>query len=136
MHLSEEASAALNFFAFNSGVFSQAIVRDAEGFAEIAEHAVRLAVKVGTLQGAAENLEQAMKSRTAIDIARGIIIAQNRCTQSEARKILVKASSTRNQKLRDLAEEIVLRASGEKPRTHFDNPAIQSQSPKDRHVAE
>ncbi|WP_461172226.1 hypothetical protein M1D93_14655 [Arthrobacter sp. Z1-9] len=35
-------------------------------------------------------------------------------------KILTKASSARNQKLRDLAEEIVVKASGEKPLTHFD----------------
>jgi GAF domain-containing protein len=120
MELNQEASAALNFFASHAGVFSEAAVRDAAGFAEIAGHAVRLAVKVATIQGVAQDMETAMKSRTAIDIACGIVIAQNRCTQSEAMRILTKASSTRNQKLRDLAEEIVLKASGEKPQTHFD----------------
>lgn len=129
MDLNEEATAALNFFAFDSSVFSQAIVRDAEGFAEIAGHAVRLAVKVGTLQGVAQDMENAMKSRTAIDLACGIIIAQSRCTQSEAMKIMVNASSTRNQKLRDLAEEIVVKASGEKPKTHFDRSAANPPRP-------
>ena len=120
MELNQEASAALNFFASPAGVFSEAAVRDAAGFAEIAGHAVRLAAKVATIQGVAQDMEAAMKSRTAIDLACGIVIAQNRCTQSEAMRILVKASSTRNQKLRDLAEEIVVKASGEKPQTHFD----------------
>lgn len=120
LELNEEASAALNFFAFRAGAFSEATIRDAAGFAEIAGHAVRLALKVATIQGVAQDMEAAMKSRTAIDLACGIVIAQNRCTQSEAMKILTKASSTRNQKLRDLAEEIVVKASGEKPETHFD----------------
>lgn len=129
LQLNEEASAALNFFAFDTGVLSTAAVRDAVGFAEIAGQAVRLAIKVGTLQGLAQDMEQAMKSRTAIDLACGIIIAQNRCTQSEAMKMLTKASSTRNQKLRDLAEEIVVKASGEKPQTHFDQAAAKPPMP-------
>lgn len=74
-------------------------------------------------------METAMKSRTAIDLACGIVIAQNRRTQAEAMKILTKASSARNQKLRDLAEEIVIKASGEKPQTHFDKaPATPAQA--------
>ncbi|MGF9649215.1 GAF and ANTAR domain-containing protein [Pseudarthrobacter oxydans] len=120
LDLNEDASAALNFFASSAGVFSDATVRDAAGFAEIAGHAVRLAVKVATIQGVAQDMETAMKSRTAIDLACGIVIAQNRCTHAEAMKILTKASSSRNQKLRELAEEIVVKASGEKPQTHFD----------------
>jgi len=98
MELNQEASAALNFFASPAGVFSEAAVRDAAGFAEIAGHAVRLAAKVATIQGVAQDMEAAMKSRTAIDLACGIVIAQNRCTRSEAMKILTKSSSTRNQK--------------------------------------
>ncbi|WP_458781280.1 GAF and ANTAR domain-containing protein [Arthrobacter sp. D3-16] len=127
MELNEEASAALNFFASHAGVFSEATVRDAAGFAEIAGHAVRLAVKVATIQGVAQDMESAMKSRTAIDLACGIVIAQNRCSQSEAMRILTKASSTRNQKLRDLAVEIVIGASGEEPQTHFDRGATNLQ---------
>ena len=86
MELNQEASAALNFFASPAGAFSEAAVRDAAGFAEIAGHAVRLAAKVATIQGVAQDMEAAMKSRTAIDLACGIVIAQNRCTRSEAMK--------------------------------------------------
>lgn len=134
MQLNEEAFATLNFFTFEASVFSDEALRDAAGFAGIAADAVRLAVKFANLQGLAEDMEKAMKSRTAIDVACGIIIAQNRCTQSEAMAILVKASSGRNQKLRDLAEEIVMQATGEKPRTHFDQghqnrPANNARTP-------
>jgi GAF domain-containing protein len=120
LELNEGASAALNFFASHAGVFSNAAVRDAAGFGEIAGHALRLAAKVATIEGVAQDMETAMKSRTAIDIACGILIAQNRCTQAEAMRILTKASSSRNQKLRELAEEIVFKASGERPQTYFD----------------
>ena len=54
-----------------------------------------------------------------LDLAIGIIIAQNRCTQDEAAAILKRASNTRNVKLRHLAQEIVVHASGGTPTTHF-----------------
>jgi len=36
--------------------------------------------------------------------------------------ILVKVSSHRNQKLRDVTEEMIVKISGVKPITHFDGP--------------
>jgi hypothetical protein len=59
-------------------------------------------------------------ARTGIDLAAGIIMGQNRCTQEEAMAILVKASSSRNQKLRTLAEQLVSSMSVQGPVTHFD----------------
>lgn len=120
LELNEDSAAALNFFANSPGAFSEATVREAVGFAAIAGGAVRLAVKVGTVQDAAQDLQAAMRSRTAIDLACGIIMAQNGCTQSEAMDILVKVSSHRNQKLRDVTEEMIVKISGVKPVTHFD----------------
>ncbi len=61
-----------------------------------------------------------MLSRTAINLACGIIMGQNRCSQTEAMAILVKVSSHRNQKLREVAEEIVKQLSGEEVITNFD----------------
>lgn len=120
MELSEEASAALNFFAPSVDAFSEETIREADRFAEIAGRAVRLAVRVGTAENDADNLAAAMTSRTAINLACGIIMGQNRCSQAEAMGILMKVSSHRNQKLRDVAEEIVLKVSGEEPATYFD----------------
>ena len=96
------------------------IIREADRFALIAGRAVRLAVRVGTAEAAADDLTAAMTSRTAINLACGIIMGQNRCSQADAMAILMKVSSHRNQKLRDVAEEIVLKVSGEEPATYFD----------------
>ncbi len=62
-----------------------------------------------------------MKSRTAIDIAVGVIMAQNRCSQSAAMAILRTASNSRNIKLRDVAAGVIESVSPDPAlRTHFD----------------
>ena len=113
LELGENATAVLNFFAPATGIFTEAAISEATSFADVARSAVHLAVRVGTAESAADDLSAAMVSRTAINLACGIIMAQNRCTQSEAMSILVKVSSHGNQTLRDVADEIVLTVSGE-----------------------
>ncbi|HEX2063175.1 MAG TPA: GAF and ANTAR domain-containing protein [Acidimicrobiales bacterium] len=54
-----------------------------------------------------ENLAQAMKSRAAIEQAKGIIMATRGCDAEEAFQILVRASQRENRKLRDIAHQIV-----------------------------
>lgn len=120
LELGENAAAVLNFFAPATGVFTKATISEAASFADVAGKAVRLAVRVGTAESAADDLSAAMMSRTAINIACGIIMGQNRCSQSEAMTILMKVSSHRNQKVRDVAEEIVRKVSGEEATTSFD----------------
>ena len=61
-----------------------------------------------------------MVNRTAINLACGIVMGQNRCSQSEAMDILIKVSSHRNQKLRVVAEEMLSNLTGGDIRTHFD----------------
>jgi GAF domain-containing protein len=120
LELSKGSAAALNFFAPATGVFTEDTIQEAAAFGELAGSAVRLAVKVGTAQGAADDMSAAMRSRTAIDLACGIIMGQNRCSQTDAMTILAKVSSHRNQKLRHVAEEMVVKVSGDAPSTHFD----------------
>jgi hypothetical protein len=120
LKLGENAAAALNFFAPATGVFTEDAINEAVSFADVAGRAVRLAVRVGTAESAADDLSAAMVSRTAINLACGIVMGQNRCSQTEAMSILTKVSSHRNQKLRDVAEEIVKKISGEEPVTYFD----------------
>lgn len=80
-------------------------------------HGLRLA----HLREAKEDLESAMKSRTAIDIAVGVIMAQDRCSQEDAMTILRKASNSRNAKLRDVAAGVIASVSPNRHlRTHFD----------------
>jgi AmiR/NasT family two-component response regulator len=55
----------------------------------------------------AAQLEVAVRSRAVIDQAKGIIMAQNRCSSEEAFRMLVRTSQNRNLKLRHLAEQLV-----------------------------
>jgi hypothetical protein len=113
------SSAALNFYARPVAFFSPDRQRVASVFAEQAGTSVELRLRLTQCQDLAEHLRSAMESRTSIDMAIGIIIAQNRCTQEKASAILKRASNARNVKVRHLAEDIVMRASGGTPTTHF-----------------
>lgn len=118
--LEEGATAAINLFARQRDAFDDASIRSCELFASQAEKALRLAVRIGARQQRAEDLEQAMRSRTAIDLATGVIMGQNRCSQEEAFRILSKASNGRNQKLRDVAESLLQSLTNETPASHFE----------------
>lgn len=118
--LDEGAKAALNVFALVPDAFDAEAVHSIELFAAQAERALRLAVRIAGKQELANDLREAMKSRTAIDLACGIIMGQNRCSQEQAIAILTKASSNRNVKLRIVAEELIERLTDDTPTTHFD----------------
>lgn len=118
--LEEGATAAINLFARQCNAFDEASIRNCEQFASQAEKALRLAVRIGATQQRAEDLEHAMRSRTAIDLATGVIMGQNRCSQEEAFRILTKASNGRNQKLRDVAESLLQSLTNERPVLHFE----------------
>jgi hypothetical protein len=120
LEIGDDASAALNFFASEPGAFTAEAYDKAVGFGETAAKTLHLAVRIGTAQKRAKDLESAMQSRTSIDLACGVVMAQNRCSQDEAMAILAKVSSNRNQKLRDVAAELLLKVSGSEVRTHFE----------------
>src|SRR4029453_18614454 len=113
------ATAALNFFSPNANVYDEETIRNCELYASQAERSLRLAVRIGIKQQHADDLQAAMQSRTVIDLACGIIMGQNRCSQDEAFRILTKASNGRNQKLRDVAEQLIKAVAGEDPAAHF-----------------
>ncbi|WP_165478298.1 ANTAR domain-containing protein [Arthrobacter sp. S39] len=118
--LDDDSRAALNIFAPDVNAFGSESISNAELFAAHAQSSLRLAMRVAAGQQLAADLKAAMESRTAIDLAAGIIVGQNRCSQEKAMAILVKASSGRNQKLRTLAENLVASISSQEPFTHFD----------------
>lgn len=119
--LEGEASAALNLYAAQTHAFSDESTRKAEEHAAQASKALRLAVRISQLTEDRENLTAALESRTVIDLATGIIMAQNQCNQDTAIKVLRSASNTRNRKLRDVAALLVA-SVGRDPDviTHFD----------------
>jgi GAF domain-containing protein len=118
--LDEDSKAALNIFAPDVNAFGSKAIDDAELFAGHAQSSLRLAVRVATSQQLAADLRAAMESRTAIDLAAGIIMGQNRCSQEEAMAMLARASSGRNQKLRTVAENMVASLTRQDAFTHFD----------------
>lgn len=120
LELDEHQSAALNFFADQPGVFSEHVIGRAEAFAHLAGRALRLALRIADAQNLADDLSAAMQNRTTIDLACGVIMAQNRCSQDEAIALLTKASSHRNQKLRDVAADVLARVNGSSVSTHFE----------------
>jgi len=118
--LEGEAQGALNLYSNTPRGFAPEAVDAAVSYAREVSKALRLAVRIGQLKDAKDNLEAAMQSRTVIDLALGIIMAQNRCSQEAAFTILRSASSSRNVKLRELAGNIVASTSGAEVNTHFE----------------
>jgi AmiR/NasT family two-component response regulator len=55
-------------------------------------------------------------------MAIGIVMAQNRCDQETAVRILTDASSNGNVKLRDIATSLVQSVGGTGTRTHYEEP--------------
>jgi GAF domain-containing protein len=106
---------ALNFYAHQPEVFTTDRQHRAEGLAEEASMALRLAVRLTDQVELTSHLETSLASRSVIDQAMGIIMGQNRCTATDAFEILRRASHHRNIKLRAVAHEIVTRISGEPP---------------------
>jgi hypothetical protein len=121
LEITSDASAALNFFATRPGVFTADVYDKAVGFAAAAHNTLHLSVRINTAQNRADDLEAALESRTAINLACGVIMAQNRCSQQEAMGILTRVSSNRNRKLRDVARELIEQLSADGVKTHFDS---------------
>ncbi|MBT2512518.1 GAF and ANTAR domain-containing protein [Arthrobacter sp. ISL-30] len=120
LKLEGDTRAALNFYSHRPGRFEPRVIELAEDFVRQTSMALRLAVRFAHFSDAAEDLRATLESRTVIDVAVGIIMAQNRCTQSEAFEILKAASSSRNIKLHGVATAIV-ESLGQGPlKTHFE----------------
>jgi len=115
-----DARAGLNLYCEKPNVFDAAAVESAISYVRQASKGLRLAVMLAQRNDHAANLRRAMESRTIIDTAVGIIIAQNRCSQEDAINLIKSASSTRNLKLRDVAAAIVDSAGGGPLTTHFE----------------
>ncbi|WP_104092096.1 GAF and ANTAR domain-containing protein [Arthrobacter sp. GMC3] len=118
--LDEGAAASINFFSSVPDAFDEGIVASAEQYATQVQLALRLAVRIGVKQQTADDLQEAMKSRTTIDLAVGVIMGQQRCSQTAAFEILSRAASSRNQKVRTVAQEMLENLSHVNVATHFD----------------
>jgi GAF domain-containing protein len=116
-----DAKAGLNLYSTQAHGFSGSDIDRAEQFAVEANTSLRLALRIAQLTDARNDLSTAMKSRTTIDLAAGVIMAQNRCSQATAMAILKNASSGRNVKLREVAAIVIASVTSDTVvATHFD----------------
>lgn len=118
--LAGESKAALNLYAREPRVFNVKMIEEAENYAASAARILNFSVNLSQRQDIIRDLKSAMTNRTAIDLAVGIIMAENRCSQARAVNILREASNHRNVKLRELAMQIAGRISSDPTKTHFD----------------
>ncbi|MFI7494748.1 GAF and ANTAR domain-containing protein [Kocuria sp. M4R2S49] len=120
LELAGEAAAALDLYADRPHKFDPATIEVVQREVASASTALLLALRMEKHRDAEADLKAAMASRTTIDLAVGIVMGQNRCTQEQAFDILRAASSNRNVKLRDLAAELVTTVGQGPATTHFD----------------
>jgi hypothetical protein len=118
--LEEGARAGLDVYSDQPDKYDEAAIDQIQREVLIASKALRLAVRQAHAQDRQADMDAAMRSRTTIDLAVGIIMGQNKCSQEQAFNMLRSASSTRNVKLRDLAANIVESIGKGPARTHFD----------------
>jgi hypothetical protein len=121
-NLQGEAKAALNLYSDVPHKFDERAAAKARGYTREISQALRLAVRFSLHTDSAANLRATLESRTIIDIAVGIVMAQNRCSQDAAVQILTEASSNSNTKLRDIAKALVDSVGGAGTRTHYQEP--------------
>lgn len=98
---------ALNIYALQPWVFDEASVKTAGLFAEQAAIVLANAEAFTRAQTTATNLGEALTSRAVIDMAKGIVMSENRCGPEEAFDRLRELSQTQHRKLRDVARELV-----------------------------
>ena len=107
---------ALNVYGFEApGAFSAAARRQLELFAAQAAGTLRVAnrqIKDGQLLG---QMEGALRSRTVIDQAMGIIMGQQRCAADVAFGLLRREARDSRRALREVAGDLVTRISGHEP---------------------
>lgn len=112
--------AALNCYSPHVGPVAELTRNTLLDFAALAAQAVTLSLVLQTHAEKTADLAAALESRTAIDLASGVIMAHTGCTQQEAVAILMRASSNRNEKMRDVALAILARFNGTVPTPRFD----------------
>jgi GAF domain-containing protein len=107
----------LNLYGSAELPYDDDAVALAETYASYAAVAVANAALYSSTADLARHMQAAMQSRAGIEQAKGIIMAQQRCSPEEAFAVLVRTSQHRNIKLRDLAQSIITSTSAASPET-------------------
>ena len=102
---------ALNIYASTPRAFDQDIVDVAFDLAHYAGIVVSATDEFNRAVTLAEQMQRAMQSRAVIEQAKGILMAQRRCSPDEAFEVLVRLSQETHRKLREIAETLVAQIS-------------------------
>ena len=105
--VADPAGVVLTAYSPRPGAFGPEAVRAVERAAADTATILALALRADTQVHRAINLQAALESRTVVDLAAGIIMAQNNCSQQSAVEILRGVSNSRNVKIREVAAGVV-----------------------------
>lgn len=101
----------LNLYGGEEAAFDEDDEQVGSVFAFYAAAVIANVAAYWSAQQLAEHLQRAMQHRAAIEQAKGILMARQRCSADAAFEILRRASQRENRKLRDIAVELVERAA-------------------------
>lgn len=127
-----ESIGAMNLYGYDRPHAFSAIDRQRGAtFAAQASTALTLAIRFAKQSELADQLQQALKSRSIIDQAMGVLMGQQHCDAETAFALLRTHSQNNNRKLRDVAADIITRLTGHPPisRRSLDttNPSLSEQ---------
>jgi GAF domain-containing protein len=108
----ERTVAVLNLYARTSAAFAGQARRHGEAVAAQCSAALVVAWRLADQANLQQQLIEAMASRSVIDQALGILMAQQRCSVDEAFDLLRTVSQHRHRKLHDVAADLVTKVSG------------------------
>ena len=111
----EQVIGALNLYAFEPFSPDVGTQSRAAQLADRAAGALAIGLRLAEKQAENSNLRAALISRSVIDQAIGILIAQQQCSAEEAFALLRRASQQRNVKLREVAAGILASAQRRNP---------------------
>jgi GAF domain-containing protein len=107
-----EGMGAVNIYVHEGSVVTEGDAQTARRIGDAAAILVGYAFALMESTHLNDQLREAVATRDIIGSAKGILMHSQSCTRDEAFDILRRASQRENRKLRELAEEIVLRFEG------------------------
>jgi GAF domain-containing protein len=115
LQVGDDVIGALNLYSRQPAAFDERLRQNLTIFAAQAAAALTMVLRQARQDQVSTQLEQALASRTTIDQAIGILMAQQRCTADEAFALLRAHSQRNNRKIRDIAADMIVRVAGAPP---------------------
>jgi GAF domain-containing protein len=103
----EAVTGALNIYGVIPDAFDDDTIMAAQTFAGYAAVALANATSYDATATLARQMREAMEHRSVIEQAKGILMADRRCSADQAFRLLTKLSQDSNRKLRDVAAALV-----------------------------